>query len=416
MKPTFSPTAESFLKSKSAVREIMDYANPATFKKLGLDPAKVISFGGGWVGHSSPERLREIYLDIVSDEKLFYKSGGYAPTLGLQECRDAIANYESRIHGCKTMSADNIAIGASSTQMTCTLLQAILSKGCNLLTIAPSYCNYPSQVSIAADARIDRFNIFDTTEWAYSYAENTEKFCSYIKETKPTAVLLTSPENPGSQVLPDSFVKPVFETVEETGSTLIIDFAYKDMVFDERYPRYFSWEPNDNFVSIHSNSKWGRNLGRRLGWVEGTSEMIAHLESLLSSEILCGDTMHQMALGAYLSDASENGKLAHYISKTNDKYQAAASATLHAIDTHLGFKRLEPQGGLFTVMDVSPLDGGAFTMKMLKEAGVLFIPGWGFGRSTRDAVRVSYGPHVYDTDKIDEGFERVGEVISNGAP
>ena len=49
---------------------------------------------------------------------------------------------------------------------------------------------------------------------------------------------------------------------------------------------------------------------------------------------------------------------------------------------------------------------------VLKNTGVLFVPGWGFGRTLRNAVRISYGPLVNDIEKINVGFEKVASYLN----
>ena len=71
---------------------------------------------------------------------------------------------------------------------------------------------------------------------------------------------------------------------------------------------------------------------------------------------------------------------------------------------------LIPQGGLYTLMKVNE-DSDEFVKRILKNTGVLFIPGKGFGESLREAVRISYGPHVENVDIIEEGFRRVAEYL-----
>ena len=67
----------------------------------------------------------------------------------------------------------------------------------------------------------------------------------------------------------------------EAGSWLAIDFAYKCQYF-EAPPAYYGWSPTDHphMVAIHSNSKWARGLGRRLGWIEAAPPVIEALERL----------------------------------------------------------------------------------------------------------------------------------------
>src|SRR5512137_1098531 len=117
MKPAISANVETFRCTKSPVREIMDLANPQFFKKAGLDPSQVISFSGGWVNHQAPPELRQAYADILADEKRFHVSGGYSPTIGMPECRQALVDYEKHLFGPKMkLGPQNIAIGCSSTQ------------------------------------------------------------------------------------------------------------------------------------------------------------------------------------------------------------------------------------------------------------------------------------------------------------
>ena len=54
------------------------------------------------------------------------------------------------------------------------------------------------------------------------------------------------------------------------------------------------------------------------------------------------------------------------------------------------------------------MDGARCVEEVLKNTGVLFVPGWGFGRTLQDAVRV---PLVNDLEKIDEGMRRAGELL-----
>jgi len=52
-----------------------------------------------------------------------------------------------------------------------------------------------------------------------------------------------------------------------------------------------------------------------------------------------------------------------------------------------------------------------FVERVLKETGVLLIPGIGFGPSLERAVRISYGPLCYEHDHIKEGIERIGKYL-----
>jgi aspartate/methionine/tyrosine aminotransferase len=247
-------------------------------------------------------------------------------------------------------------------------------------------------------------------EWEYCTDSSVDEISKVARKEKPKVMLFVIPDNPTSQVLTDESFNAMYSLAQEINATMVVDFAYKDMLLTKNAPRYFSKSPDENFVSIHSNSKWCRGLGRRLGWVEATPEVIDGMDTFLSSSSLCPDNLHQMALTSYLNDAIGNNSLNGYLQGVKDAYYHAAKATTDAISANLPYRFMRPEGGLYTVMDVRK-EGSLFVERALKEAGVLLVPGWGFGHSMRNCVRISYGPLVNDTDRIKEGIERLAKVV-----
>ncbi len=411
MNPSISKSVNAFRCTKSPVREIMDLANPRFFQQAGLDPAQVISFSGGWVNHESPEELREAYAEIIGDQQRFHRCGAYPPTIGMTECRHALVEFEKHLYGPgMVLEPENIAIGCNSSQMTFNLMQIMLDPGDKLLLPDPSYCNYASQVSSIRDVKIVRFPVLDTTAWRYTADEQANAFAAFIRTEKPKAILLCAPDNPTSQVPSTAFVKAALEAAQEVGSFLVIDFAYKALVWEGAPPEYFSWGPNENYVTIHSNSKWCRGLGRRLGWVEAPTRVVEALEAVQSSSILCPDTLHQMALTDYITRGIENDSIKPYIRATVQLYKAAAERTVRAINTHVHLPCLVPQGGLYTVVRTG-VESSEFTRRVLEKTGVIVVPGWGFGETLKYAVRLSYGPLVRNLDRIDEAMQRLGTFL-----
>jgi aspartate/methionine/tyrosine aminotransferase len=393
----------------------MDLANPQFFRDVGLDPAEVISFSGGWVNHAAPAELRAAFAEIIADERRFHASGGYSPTIGMPECRSAIVEFEKHVFGgSMKIGPENIAIGCTSTQMTFNLMHIMLSPGDKLLLPDPTYCNYPSQVSALEGVKIIRFPLLDVERWRFAADERTQEFADFIRRERPKMVLLCAPDNPTSQVPATAFIRAALNAAQEVGAFLVIDFAYKELVWAEALPEYFSWGPTENFVSIHSNSKWCRGLGRRLGWVEGPVEIVEALEAVQGSSILCPDTLHQMALSDYVKRGIAGNTIKPYLRQTAKLYEAAALRTVSAIREHLELPCLVPQGGLYTVIKTGR-ESSEFTRWVLEKTGVIVVPGWGFGDTLKQAVRVSYGPLVHDLDKIDVAMKKIGALLASSS-
>src|SRR3989344_3962796 len=109
MKPVLSKKSQTFKRKTSPVQQIMMYADPVYFKKLGLEPKNVISFAGGWVNNKAPPELQRAYKDIASDDELMHRSGGYSPTLGMPSAKEALVSYEKHVYGVKGLESQNIA-------------------------------------------------------------------------------------------------------------------------------------------------------------------------------------------------------------------------------------------------------------------------------------------------------------------
>jgi aspartate/methionine/tyrosine aminotransferase len=397
----------------SPIRQIMKMAERQNILAMGLDPAQVISFGGGWVNHEAPVEFRNAYESVVADADLFHKSGGYTATLGDMECREQIARFEEHLFGVPKLSAEHIAIGLGSTQLTHDLFRTLLDPGDTVMLLDPTYANYEGQLAFAVPGvNIVRLRVLDPHTW--SYLPDTDRdgtvreFASLFDQHRPRMVLFGAPDNPTSQVVPQPLAEAMLARTSDAGAWLAIDFAYKCQYFQPP-PAYYAWSPADhpNVIGIHSNSKWARGLGRRLGWIEAHPSVVEAIERVQQCSILCPDTLSQMTMARYLQSAIPSGSLRRYVDYANAIYRKAAEVTLAAIDTHLQRPRLKPAGGLYTVVDIGT-DADEFVPRALKATGVLVVPGAGFGASLTNGVRISFGPLVRDTAKIEEGLSRLG--------
>ena len=398
----------------SPIRQIMKMAERQNIVALGLNPDDVISFGGGWVNHPSPEPLRQAFLDIVSDAATFHRSGGYTATLGDHDCREQVARFDEHLFGVQGVSARHIAIGAGSTQLTHDLFRALLDPGDTVMLLDPTYANYAGQLAFAVpDIQIVRLPVLDPTTWEYLPTTDPDRviheFHRLFAAHQPRLVLFGAPDNPTSQILPQAVADAMLSRVTAAGAWVAIDFAYKCQYFSTP-PAYYAWSPvaHANVIGIHSNSKWGRSLGRRLGWIVADPAVIEAIERVQQCSLLCPDTLGQMTMAHYLAGAIADGSLRAYVAWANTLYQEAARVTLDAIDEHLKRPRLTPMGGLYTVVDVGS-NADEFVPRALKATGVLVVPGGGFGSTLERGIRISYGPLVMDTEKIREGIERLGK-------
>ena len=402
---------------KSPIREIMKLADRRNIVAMGLDPDDVISFAGGWVNHAAPEALRARYAEVAASPELFHELGAYSPTRGLPKLREALVAADRALYGTEGLADEHILVGGSSTQLTHTLFTALLDPGDRVVLFDPSYANYGPQLNLGPPGvEVVWLPVFDTGAWTYMPDADAvlTSFRAILEEHTPRLVLFSSPDNPTSQLIRDDVFFELVDAAAAADCFVVVDFAYRAQCFVDPEPAHFAASPiaHPNLVRLHSNSKWCRGLGRRLGWIEAATSVIEAVEVVQQSTALCPDSLHQYALAAYLEGALGDGSLRTYMDETNALYRRAAEHTVSCIREHLGMRCLDPQGGLYTVVDVGR-DGDDFVREVLPATGVIFVPGSGFGPALGNAVRISYGPLVNDLDRIEEGFRRVGAFLGH---
>ncbi len=400
---------------KSPIREIMKLADPRNIRAMGLDPADVISFAGGWVNHEAPAGLRGQYAAIADDPALFHELGAYSPTRGLRRMREALLAFDAAFIGTPGLADEHILLGSSSTQLTHTLFTTLLDPGDRVVLFDPSYANYGPQLDLGPDGvEILWLPVFDAESWTFMADPEgiMAAFERMVAAHAPRVLLFSTPDNPTSRLIPDRLFFDLLSIAERAGCFVVVDYAYRAQCFGEPAPAHIAASPAEypHLIRLHSNSKWCRGLGRRLGWIEASPSVIEAVEVVQQSTALCPDSVHQYALATYLETALADGSLERYLADMNALYRRAARHTVDCVRRYLDMPCLEPEGGLYTVVDVGR-DGDDFVRDVLPRTGVIFVPGSGFGPALNHGIRVSYGPLVRDLDRIEEGFRRVGEAL-----
>lgn len=411
--PRLSSLVTETLHGLSPIQTIMKMAEDDHIRSLGLTPSNVISFGGGWCDHEAPQPLKDAYTQISRDTLLFHQSGRYSAIKGNLACREQLTAFEHDIFHIPRLTPDNILIGHSSTQLFHDVLRTLLNPSDAIAFLDPAYANYFNAVRCALPTTTWHFlPALDATTWTYlADEEKTLSRLDRLCENPQFKVLVaTIPDNPTSQILSPTFMESALEILTDHNRFLLLDFAYKALWFGDMPPCY-AWSPQDhpNLISLHSNTKWLSSLGRRFGWVEADPHVIAGLEKINESVLLSPDTLHSMTTTRFLEETIADHSLSHYLETTRKLYEKTARILTSAMDRHLGWPRLTPQGGLYTCSPVPTKETPfAFVDRLLQDQGVLVIPGTGFGPSMEHALRFSYGPLCRTPDKITEGIERIG--------
>jgi len=224
---------------------------------------------------------------------------------------------------------------------------------------------------------------------------------------KAKLMFLNYPNNPTAAVAPLSFFEDVVEFAKKNDLLICHDAAYSELAFDGYRPVSFLQAQGAKEVGIefHSVSKTYNLAGARLGFVVGNSDVIRNL-SQLKSNIDYGVFQPVLTAGAYALSSAQDS-----IEENRSAYQRRRDLLIEGCAS-AGWNMPPPQGSMFIWAPVpTKQDSVSFTIALAREAGVIVVPGVGFGEYGEGYVRMAM---VQNEHVIQEAVRRIQQFLFKG--
>lgn len=228
----------------------------------------------------------------------------------------------------------------------------------------------------------------------------------------PTAVAqkakllwLNYPNNPTGAVAPLHFYAEAVAFAKEYDILIVNDAAYSEVYYDNYRPNSILEVPGarDVAIELHSLSKSFNMTGWRIGFAIGNAEAIATLNKLKSNL----DSKQFPAISLAAAHALLHGDN----HATLDLYKRRRDILCHGLNA-LGWKVNTPRATLYVWANVpAGHTSMSFAKLLLEEAGVLVIPGVGYGEYGEGYVRMSLTV-VGDKngERLQEAVRRIGAL------
>jgi LL-diaminopimelate aminotransferase len=227
-----------------------------------------------------------------------------------------------------------------------------------------------------------------------------------VRDVGPRMVYLNYPNNPTSAVASREYFTRLVEAARDTGSIVVNDGAYSEVVFEGYRADSILAVPGamDAAVEFHSFSKTFGMAGWRLGFAAGNRRIIGALSSLKSS-IDSGVFGPVLLAGV---EALESGW--DWYRKTMDIYAERRNLILAALEAS-GISYHRSPATLY-IWARTPSGSGSmdFARFLLERGGILVAPGVGFGKHGEGYFRISV---TCPTEKVREAGGRLREVSEN---
>jgi LL-diaminopimelate aminotransferase len=211
------------------------------------------------------------------------------------------------------------------------------------------------------------------------------------------------PNNPTAAVADLDFFQQMLEFCREYHIVPVHDGSYTEMAFDGYQPPSFLQLPGakDIAIEFHSLSKTYNMTGWRLGFVVGNSEVLAALGKIKSNVDSGAFNAIQIAgIAALDSDQScvaENCRI----------YQERRDILVGGLKK-LGYEVDVPKATFYVWLPVPQgFDSMKFTAHLLEQAGIVTVPGNGFGEPGEGYVRLAL---TVSKERLEEALARLAKL------
>jgi alanine-synthesizing transaminase len=324
---------------------------------------------------------------------------GYAPSVGIAEAREAVAEETTR-RGMP-VSADRVVLTLGTSEGIELVLTALAEAGDEVLLPVPTYPLYTAVL-----AKIGARSVFYRTDPGHGWLPDLDHVRSLIGP-RTRALVAIDPNNPTGAAYPPSVRRAFVELADEHGIPLLADEVYADLAFDGPVPAMAETNPDAPVITFSSLSKAYLAPGWRAGWmaVGRTPRLDGVLGAVrkLADGRLCATGPMEYAITAAL-----RGDRSHQQVFRDALRERAAitTARLNAVD---GLRVVAPTAAFYAMPQVTLPPGTTdedYVLGLLRATGVLCVYGSGFGTRPEDGFfRVVF---LASPDELSSIYDDIG--------
>ncbi len=316
--------------------------------------------------HVTPRNIIEATYKAMLENK-----NGYSPSSGIPEALAAIERDAER-KGINNILDVFITTGASEAIELC--LSALLNQGENFLMPTPGYPLYTA-VQSKLELVPNPYYLDESNGWQPDIDDIKSKI-----NDKTKAIVVINPNNPTGSIATKETLLQIIDLALEHNLLILADEIYDKLIFDGK--KHISIASLNADVSCITFSGLSKNYvapGFRLGWGVASgrqivmADYIEAINKMLRARV-CANHPEQYAVIEAL-----DGDQSHLI-KLNETLQKRRDITDQMLNSIPGISLVKPQGAFYAFPSIDVDDDNHFVSELIKETGVVVVPGTGFGQ------------------------------------
>ncbi|MFP3916765.1 pyridoxal phosphate-dependent aminotransferase [Lysinibacillus telephonicus] len=353
----------------------------------------VINLGQGNPDRPTPAHIIKA-LQQASENPQTHK---YSPFRGIQELKEAAANFYKREYNVDIDPNTEVAILGGSKIGLVELPMAILNPGDYMLLPDPGYPDYLSGVALG-DVHFDTMPLREENEFLPDYNALSDE----VKQ-RAKLMYLNYPNNPTGGTADLEFFNKTVEFSKESEIAVVHDFAYGAIGFDGQRPVSFLQADGAKEVGVelYTLSKTYNMAGWRVGFAVGNADIIEAI-NLIQDHLFCSifPGIQYAAIAAL--DGEQD-----CVDEQCVIYENRRNALIREAK-RIGWDVKAPKGSFFAWLPVP--DGYTseqFADLLLDKADVAVAAGNGFGEYGEGYIRVGL---LVSEDRLTEAISRIEKL------
>ncbi len=352
----------------------------------------IISLGLGEPDFTTPEPIVQAGIRALQSGATHYTAN-----LGLLELREELGAHLHRLHQVHYDPNEIIiTVGVSEAlYLTCT---AILQPGDEVIVPTPAFVSYEPEVKLAGGVIVEvptfEKNLFVPT---------IEDIAAAVTE-KTKAIILTYPNNPTGAVANRETLLKIADLAQKHNFLVIADEVYDRLVYGQEHICFSSLPGmKDRTILLGGWSKSYAMTGWRLGYACAHKDIISAMVRVHQFSVMCAPIMAQIA-GLEALRVGEP-----YVQAMVEEYDKRRKLIVAGFN-ELGMPTFEPKGAFYCFPKISGfgLSDDDFCMGLLKQEGVVIVPGDSFGSAGIGFARASYATSY---EQIEKALERIARYV-----
>ncbi len=375
--------------SVSVIKEMMYLAAQESAKGR-----EIVSLGVGLPFYPAPKKIHTHVHHILDSKSDIDK---YTLLTGLPKLRELFAQRATQELGFG-VSPDEILVTPGSMAGLLYSMLTLINRGDEVIIPSPYFSSYGEQVALAQGKIIPVPMIKDST---HGFRLDLAGIKNVLSD-KTKAIIINSPNNPTGAVFSREDLEGLARILKGKKIYVITDEVYDFLVYDnlEMFNIATIKQLWPYVIRCCSLSKKYGMMGWRLGFLQTNRDLLMHILKVHDSTIVCAPHVSQEA--AICALTMPQGIVSDHV-RWLDENRKAIIERLNGLADLFSFAI--PKGAYYIFPKYTlPMKSIDMAKKLLYEAGVVTVPGIGFGKGGEYHLRLSYGSSITD---IHNAFDRI---------